>query len=81
MKYRVNLRGYKLSVIEEISRYNDERYFDTITGRYIVVGRHGKQLVMVPYERDDDDVIPVTVHATSREQINFRLKTGRFRYE
>jgi hypothetical protein len=26
-------------------------------------------------------IVPVTVHATSRQQINFRLQTGRFTHE
>jgi hypothetical protein len=81
MKYRANLRGYDLSVIENILKYNEERYFDTVTGRYVVIGRHGKQLVMIPYEQDSDDIIPITIHATSRQQINFRLKSGRFSHE
>ena len=38
MKYRANLRGYDLSVIEDILRYNEERYFDMVTGRYVVIG-------------------------------------------
>jgi hypothetical protein len=34
---------------------------------------------MIPYEQTGDDIIPVTIHATTRQQVNFRLKSGRFR--
>jgi len=44
----------------------------------IAVGRHDNSMVMVPYEKKEDAITPVTIHATTRQQINFRLKTGRF---
>ncbi len=78
MRYRVRLRGFDLAKVEDIVRYATERYFDTATGRLVVVGRHDKVLVMIPYETDDDSITPVTIHATTRQQINFRLRTGRF---
>ena len=67
--------------LEGIIRHSSEHYFDTVTGRTIVVGRHNKQLVMIPYEVDGDTVIPVTIHAITRQQIRFRLQTGRFTNE
>jgi hypothetical protein len=54
---------------------------DIETGRTVVIGKHDNRLVIVPYESNGDLVIPVTVHATTRQQIRFRLKTGRFIYE
>ncbi len=80
LKYRARLRGFDLSAIEDIVRYSGERYLDTVTGRYIAVGRHHSTLVMVPYETSENSIIPITIHATTRQQINFRLKTGRFVY-
>lgn len=80
-KYRSELRAYDLALIEKIVRYSDERYFDTETGRRIVIGEHGNKLVMIPCEENDSDITPITVHATSRQQIKFRLNTGRFIYE
>ena len=80
MKYRANLRGFDLAKIEEILRYSTERYFDKITHRMIVVGRHDDRLVLIPYEKKGNDVIPITIHVTNRQQINFRLKAGRFRH-
>ena len=35
-------------------------------------------LVVIPYERSDNVVAPVTIHAITRQQIRFRVKTGRF---
>lgn len=77
-EYRAKLRGFGLSKIEKILRYSEERYFDTVTGRFIAVGQHDKRLVIIPYEKHRKEIIPVTVHATTRIQIRFRLKTGRF---
>lgn len=78
MMYRTRVRGYDLPTLEYILRYSVERYFDTVTGRRVAVGRHDDQLVMVPYDADDATITPVTVHATTRQQVNARLKTGRF---
>jgi len=80
MKYRANLRGFDLAKIEDIIRYSTERYFDTITQRVIVVGRHDDRLVLIPYEEKGNEVTPITIHTTTRQQINFRLKAGRFRH-
>lgn len=81
IKYRANLRGFELVKIENILRYSVERYFDTTTRRRIAVGRHEDLLVIVPYEEAGNTITPVTIHATTRQQINFRLKTGRFVHE
>ena len=54
---------------------------DTATGRAIVVGRHDRQLVIIPYDVEGSTIIPVTVHAITRQQIRFRLRTGRFMHE
>jgi hypothetical protein len=35
-------------------------------------------LVIVPYDQERHIVTPVTIHATTRQQINLRLRTGRF---
>lgn len=63
VKYRANLRGYKISSIEHLVRYSEERYFDTVTRRMIVVGRHEGRLVLVPYEKEGNEVIPITITA------------------
>ncbi|GAX59908.1 hypothetical protein SCALIN_C04_0397 [Candidatus Scalindua japonica] len=80
MKYRAELRGFELSKIEYILRYSGKRYFDTTTQRLIAVGKHDDKLVIIPYEKHRSEITPVTIHATSRQQITFRLKTGRFTY-
>lgn len=74
------MRGFELTKIEEILRYSPERYFDTITYRKIVVGRHDTRLVLILYEERENVVVPITIHSISRQQINFRLKVGRLQY-
>jgi hypothetical protein len=81
MKYRADLRGFQLNKIEKILRYSEEGYFDTVTRRMIVVGKHDDRLVMIPYEKEKNELIPVTIHVTKLQQINFRLKAGRFIHE
>ena len=78
LRYRAQLRGFDLNKIEEILRYSDERYYDTETGRLIAVGKQGQQLIIIPYEQDNEIVTPITVHVTTRQQMRFRLKNGRF---
>ncbi|MCH8292098.1 hypothetical protein IH992_13470 [Candidatus Poribacteria bacterium] len=81
LKYKAKLRGFELAKIENIVRYSLERYSDTVTGRRVAVGRHDSKLVMIPYEADNDSVTPVTIHVTTRQQIDFRMRTGRFTHE
>lgn len=81
VRYRAELRGYELAQIEHILRYSAERYMDTLTERLIAVGHIEDVLVMIPYEVASKRMTPVTVHATTRQQINLRLKTGRFANE
>ena len=81
MEYRAELRGFDLARIEQIVRYSAERYVDNFSGRLIAVGDVEGTLVMIPYEVESKTITPVTVHATTRQQINLRLKTGRFTHE
>ena len=81
MKYRVRLRGFDLAMLEHIVRYSTERYMDTATGRFVAVGQHGVHLVMRPYEQTAEMLTPVTAHVTTRQQINSRIRSGRFTNE
>ena len=83
LKFRVKQRGFDLSKIEDVVRYSSEIYYDTVTGRRIAVGRYNNDLIMIPYDVDEgeDSITPVTVHVTTRQQINFRIRTGRFKNE
>lgn len=81
MKYRSALRGFELDKIEDIARYSAERYFDTQTGRLVVIGHHDKKLVMIAYEADQTSVTPITIHTTTRQQIRFRIRTARYTLE
>jgi len=79
LKYKANLRGFNLQSIEEIIRYSTERYYDTSTDRWVVVGKDGSTPVMIPHEiTENDSITPITIHSTTRQQINYRVKSGRF---
>ncbi len=81
LRYRAETRGFDLTLLEAILRHSSERYHDTETGRSVAVGKHRNALVLIPYETNDSTITPVTVHATTRQQIKFRLQTGRLVYE
>lgn len=81
MRYRARLRGFDLARIEQIVRYSEERYADGATGSLVAVGRHGKHLVMIPYEIKGNTLTPITIHVTTRQQINIWVKSGRFTNE
>jgi hypothetical protein len=78
LRYRTNQRGFDLDLIEDILCFSSERYYDIETDRAIAVGKHDEQLVLIPYEQSENAITPNTIHATTRQQIRFRLKTGRF---
>ncbi|MCW5882055.1 MAG: hypothetical protein KIS91_14085 [Anaerolineae bacterium] len=75
LRDRAALRGFDLALLENIVQYSTERYFDTETGRHVVVVRHDDQLILIPFELEGDQITPVTVHAITRQQIRFRLST------
>jgi hypothetical protein len=80
-QYRARLRRFDLGEVERILMSSTEWYFDTLTERRVAVGRHAGTLVMVPCERAGDDIVPVTIHTTTRQQINLRVRSGRFLHE
>lgn len=45
------------------------------------MGRHDNLLVMMPYGRESNLMRPITVHVTTRQQVKFRLKSGRYQNE
>jgi hypothetical protein len=45
-----------------------------------VVGTHKEKLILIPYEETETKITPITVHATTRQQVRFRINTGRFKY-
>ncbi|MBM3212089.1 hypothetical protein FJZ33_07715, partial [Candidatus Poribacteria bacterium] len=77
-RFRVKLRGFDLEKIENIIRYTSERYSDTVTGRRVAVGQHDNRLVIIPYEAGIDTITPITIHVTTKHQVNFRIRTGKF---
>jgi len=79
LQHRARLRGFDLATIEQIVRFSEERYFDTTTQRMVAIGRQGSRVVLIAYEQEGETLTPVTLHTTTRQQITFRLRTGRFR--
>ena len=77
LHHRARVRGFDLAVIEQIVRFSSERYFDMDTRRMVAIGRHGRWLVLVPYDQDEQTITPVTIHATTRQQLTLRLRRGR----
>lgn len=78
MKYRARLRGFELDELEKILRFSPERYSDEATGSKVLVGRHRSSLVLIAIEEQGKDIIPITVHRTSRQQISARVRSGRY---
>lgn len=78
LKHRARLRDFDLAEIERIVRFSEERYFDVITQRTVVIGRDRKQLLLVAYEQKQETMIPIIVHVTTRQQVMFRLRRGRY---
>jgi len=81
LAYRMSVRGYQKDKIEHIIRFSSERYFDTETRRFVMIGKHGKKEVILPYDKKGKNIIPVTIHAITRQQIRFRILSGRFEHE
>jgi len=78
LQHRARLRGFDLATIEQIVRFSEERYFDTTTQRMVAIGRQGSRVVLIAYEQEGENLTPITLHTTTRQQITFRLRTGRF---
>lgn len=77
LEYKLSIRGFEKKIVEQILRQTHERYKDQETGRLIAIGSHGADLVMIPYEINSDAYTPITIHVTSRQQVNIRIKSGR----
>jgi hypothetical protein len=60
LQFRANLRGFDLNALEGILRNASERYTDAATGRRVAIGKHGNTLVAIPYDQDEDAIVPVT---------------------
>ena len=64
MKYRAALRGFDLAKIEDIVRHSTERYFDTETERWVVIGYHDTKLVMICLRSRSNLVYPYNTQLT-----------------
>ena len=77
----MEVRNYNKEKIEHIIRFSSERYFDTETRRFVIIGKHDHRVVIIPIDKSGNVIIPVTIHAISRQQIRFRILSGRFEDE
>ena len=80
-KFKASSRGFDLSKIEDIVRYSVERFYDHLAGRRIAIGKHNRKLVMIAYELIYTSFIPITIHTITRQQIRYRIRTGRYTNE
>ena len=80
-KYRIEVRGFDLKIIECILKESQERYFDNKTRRLVVIGKHRRKHVLIPIEIRDNIITPVTIHVIDRRQVTARIKNGRFVHE
>jgi hypothetical protein len=67
------LRGFDLAKKEQILRYSSERCLHTASGRLVFAGRIDDLLVLVPCESEQGSITPITIQATTRQQINLHL--------
>jgi hypothetical protein len=79
--YRASIRDLDLAEIEKIVRYSPEHYVDSDTLSNVVVGLHKNDLLLVAYEITEIGYEVVTAHTTTRQQITFRLESGRYTHE
>lgn len=73
------------SIFRTLRKFSDAVPSDTMTlllERLVVVGKDSKVMIMIPYEADEESTItPITIHATNRQQIRYRVKSGRYQNE
>jgi len=79
---RLRFREIPEAVVERVLREATQRYTDAETGRYIAVkevkyGRRRRRL-MVAYEEQGNEIIPVTVHPVTKRQVQSRIKRQRW---
>jgi len=79
--YRASERELDLVQMEKILRYSGERYLDTGTGSHIAIGSDKNHLHLVAYDLTEVGYEVITAHTTNRQQITFRLNSGRYSHE
>jgi len=76
LQYRAKIRGFDLKQLEDILRYSPERYYDTETGRSIVVGKYQDKLILIPYEKNKSNITPILVKAAELNPASACLLAG-----
>lgn len=85
LRFKLRVRDIPGQVPERIYRESRQRYDNHHTLRHIAVmqvhyHRH-RTLMMIAYDRRADHVEIVTIHPITKDQIQERLRTGRWTYE
>ncbi len=82
LKTRLAQRGIAVAIVKEIFDKAQERYFDNLRKRHIVIARvryEGKlRKVLAAYDKIGKIVEVITVHPISDKQITQRLNSGRW---
>lgn len=85
LKTRLKQRGIPTKMVREIFENGQEHYWDELRSRHIVVAivvYKGKlRKVLAAYDRIGSRAEIVTIHPITDEDIQQRLKSGRWIYE
>ncbi|MBI2355651.1 MAG: hypothetical protein HYV13_00405 [Candidatus Doudnabacteria bacterium] len=82
LEFRLKLRQIPKSLVKRIFRTSSERYFDTLTRKYIVVSqvKYKNQMreMAVIYEMHENQVVLITIHPLKFSQKLNRIKSERW---
>jgi hypothetical protein len=78
---KIKIRNIPADGVRKILQGSNERYYDTETGRLVKIGRtriKNLNLSLAIIYEENDEIIVVTAHTVSRNQINTRIKNKRW---
>ncbi|MBI2338031.1 hypothetical protein HYU95_02505 [Candidatus Daviesbacteria bacterium] len=85
MKSRLELRNISKKTGQNIFEKSQEFYWDNLRNHHIAVGRvryKGKiRKMLAAYDKIGDTIELITIHPITDEEINQRIKSGRWIYE
>lgn len=85
LRFRIRVRGIPEPMPEQIYRESKQHYYNHHTLRHIAIMevhyRQRRTLMMIAYDQMPDHVEIITIHPITRDQIQERLRTGRWTHE
>lgn len=85
LKSRLKLRNISGSIVENIFKESQEFYWDNLRNHHVAVGQaqyKGKmRKMLVAYDKIGNTIEFITVHPITAEEIDQRVKSGRWMYE